>query len=228
MDNVMSFNNVQSQIMLHELFHLGYRSDRDSIGVSDPRCVDRGIKGRRGLAYGPARAKWLARATQGGPQVASTNNDNYVYFLISKWMTQRFGQYREPEFSAKLPKFGWPVEAFKRDDDALDDALTRRVDFLDGVSVEGAPEALPDFDIITDDAEFYGGEQDPEAADLMPTCNTDISDNALTTDAPCVEGVIDSFCEYLSNEWANMSCETPYEAMGYALTGSGSTEENLL
>ena len=48
--------------------------------------MDRAIKGLSGLAYGPARVKYLARRQDVGALAASTNNDNYVFFAISLFM----------------------------------------------------------------------------------------------------------------------------------------------
>ncbi|KAK4608824.1 hypothetical protein CLAFUW4_14797 [Fulvia fulva] len=47
---------------------------------------------KEGKAYGPDRAKWLTASVRGGALIATVNVDCYVYYLVSKFMQDRFGE----------------------------------------------------------------------------------------------------------------------------------------
>ncbi|MCJ1400570.1 hypothetical protein MMC11_003776 [Xylographa trunciseda] len=95
-DGVWADNDVrnlvcQGSLFLHEMFHMALRypgSTNPNIdpGISNPRCIDKEVRGLKGKAYGPARAKYLVRLTDVGALAGSVNNDNYVFFAISLFM----------------------------------------------------------------------------------------------------------------------------------------------
>ena len=92
-----------------------------------------------GTVYGPALAKRLARSTQGGALAASTNNDNNVYFAISRYMMQKFNvPYPQlPTYNGKPPK------------------VTDIADFQDSITIDKDPVVIPN-GTYPDDADFYG------------------------------------------------------------------------
>lgn len=98
------------------------------------------MTGYPGKAYGPSRAKQLARMDLGGPGATSINVDNYVFYAISWYM------YSKWKIIPKLPTYSWPVLSSVEgpDDNSADDA-----DDDDSIVIASGP--------ILDDADFYAG-----------------------------------------------------------------------
>lgn len=98
------------------------------------------VSGYPGKAYGPSRAKQLARIELGGPSAISINVDNYVFYAVSWYM------YNVWDIVPLKPKYGWPRlsadEHYPDDSDPLgDDGST--------MTVNGGA--------ILDDQDFYAG-----------------------------------------------------------------------
>lgn len=100
------------------------------------------VSGYPGKAYGPARAKQLARMDLGGPSATSINVDNYVFYAISWYM------YKKWSIIPKLPNYAWP-------------RLSAEEGYPDDSSPSDADDNDPDIVIangpILDDATFYAG-----------------------------------------------------------------------
>ena len=126
----------QGTAFLHEMMH----TSATSAGVSVPRCQDVEILGYPGKAYGPARAKQLARIELGGPEATSINVDNYVFYAATWYMYQKY------EVVPKEPKYAWPRLGL--DEYYPEDNATVADDFNSTASVSGT---------ILDDQDFYAG-----------------------------------------------------------------------
>jgi hypothetical protein len=220
-DSVATFQGVQSQAMLHELFHLQYSSDtvlRPAVGISSPRCIDRSVSGLQGKAYGPARAKYLARAQIAGPQAALSNVDNHVFFLICKWMYKTFG------VAASGPKFAWATAPMGKREDDDNPADFDDFDSWDDDSDNDTPEAMPNFEVNEDDDDFYGGTASTATPAWDMTCMSSVATDGPTTDVTYATEQINTYCTYLEQNSVSMSCQTPYAPIGYAASESNSDD----
>lgn len=67
--------------------------DYYGVGITYPKTQDVVLYSEKeGKAYGPDRAKWLTASVRGGALIATVNVDCYVYYLVSKFMQDRFGE----------------------------------------------------------------------------------------------------------------------------------------
>lgn len=98
------------------------------------------VNGYPGKAYGPSRAKQLARMELGGPEATSINVDNYVFYAVSWYMYTAF------DTVPTKPKYSWPRlsadEHYPADDNSLGD------DASDKTIQNGA---------LLNDQDFYAG-----------------------------------------------------------------------
>lgn len=124
-------------------------------------------------AYGPARAKYLAKMTSGGTTVAYANNGNYIYFAISMFMESRWGE------KVTMPKASWKGLA--------DASITEPFPYSsvddddDGPPITGNGELIPD-------EKFYGGdscESLDDCKDVCPVSRFPSLDNSASTDNCC-------------------------------------------
>lgn len=213
-DNVMSFYGTAPQIVLHELFHLEYspKSLRgNALSISDPRCLDRKVGGK--FIYGPAASKYLARITAGGLGVASINNDNYVYFLIAKYMTKTW---LTNGAVADKPKYKRPALK-KRQVDLDDDESETNIE---SPTDDDLPEEIADQPTEDDDSVFYAADQTVTPGAPSPQCaGTDV----LSTNQQYVADTIVKYCDYVDSINANLSCAAPYAPIGYQASDTDST-----
>jgi hypothetical protein len=139
--------------------------------------------------YGPQMAKMLARMTIGGPEATSMNNDNYVFFLISHFLQQR---YKHP---VKFPKWNSKTTG-KRQSDG--DEL-----FDDSDPGDDPPEPMASgLQYINDDSDFYGGTV--PNSEPKPHC---YGGNGPVGTTSVVDYGIDIYCGYTN---VSLSCDDPY------------------
>ncbi len=163
----------QATAFLHEMMH----TSATAAGVSSPRCQDVQVSGYPGKAYGPARAKQLARIELGGPEATAINVDNYVFYAATWYLYQLF--YVVP----KDPKYSWPRlaldEYYPSDDSTVAD------DFNSTSSVTGT---------ILDDQDFYDGTNYTPIGGFQPAGPTGLASatelipmlvTASPTNVPC-------------------------------------------
>ncbi|KAI9711127.1 MAG: hypothetical protein M1812_007231 [Candelaria pacifica] len=119
---------------LHEAFHTRktYHPKNDP-GFSDPQTIDRSITGRVGKAYGPAKAKALARLQDWGSYAAYTNTDNYVYYAVAIFMDNRY------HVRADKPPFSWPQKLTPPAAGVIDPVDGTAVSHDTGAAIEDRP-----------------------------------------------------------------------------------------
>ena len=144
----------QATAFLHEMMH----TSATVAGVSDPRCQDVEITGYPGKAYGPARAKQLARIELGGPVATAINVDNYVYYACTWYMWQKY------LVIPKQPKYAWPRLGL--DEHLPDDNSPVGDDFNSTASVSGT---------ILDDKDFYDGTNYTPSGGFQPAGPTGLA-----------------------------------------------------
>ena len=163
----------QATAFLHEMMH----TSATAAGVSSPRCQDVEVTGYPGKAYGPARAKQLARIELGGPVATAQNVDNYVFYAATWYFWNRW------LVVPKQPKYSWPRlandEYYPSDDSPVAD------DFNSSISVTGT---------ILDDQDFYDGTDYTPAGGFQPAGPTGLASTteviplfvtASPTNVPC-------------------------------------------
>ncbi|KJX95532.1 hypothetical protein TI39_contig4106g00029 [Zymoseptoria brevis] len=170
----------QATTLMHELLHIPRKTFFDN-GVSNPTGVDftltpyPPVPGRNnelqrvGSAYGPAKAKWLAK-TYGTPQ-AIMNVENYVYYALAQWMEKNrryllgengIADYPEPQWNVTNTT-STPSSQWKRQFPDVDLTMGGNDGNDFQVMSDTMPEQISDWD-------FYAGNSCATDNDCVSTC----------------------------------------------------------
>ncbi len=198
-DDVRSLTS-QATTLMHECFHTERKGGSDDPGWTKPRATDKSIRGFPGKAYGPARAKYLARATFGGPRVAYANVDNYVYYLSTVFMSNRWG------LTPYKPEAAWnSLHA--------EDAFGQ-----DAVDNDASDEPIANGN-MKDDKTFFGTDE--------PSICIGSPKGRPSTKQDWAARQIRDFCSYSADNKVKLSKDHNYAAKGYS-SAPGSQAQNSL
>lgn len=96
----------QATTFMHELLHINWGTAKECRGLNNgDACNDhwQNFGNKLSKMYRPGAAKYLARSNV---TLAATNNDNYAFYAVSKFMQKRWKQY--PKYpSAWDPSLTW-------------------------------------------------------------------------------------------------------------------------
>ncbi|KAI8718084.1 hypothetical protein NCS52_00886400 [Fusarium sp. LHS14.1] len=177
----------REQAMVHELFYLD--ENLVNLGNFVSHVTDRRLKiqGRRAstLANGPLYTKVLALYAKEGPGFwVATNADNLAFYILGKWIQERFGLYPYHPIAKDVP-----VDAFKkakRDDEPTDNPPDTP-DVWDPIRIVDGLLALGD---LNDLAVALGAGSREEARELYsddPDACLDLVGDGENEDPVCVD-----------------------------------------
>lgn len=109
--NAMNFR-TRATTFMHELLHVGWGTAKECRGLEDDLgCEDhfQVMGGKLDKSYRPGAAKLLARRNV---TLAATNNDNYVFYAVARFMQKEFGKY------PKYPSMWDPAKTRKENEEA--------------------------------------------------------------------------------------------------------------
>lgn len=124
------------------MFHIP-RKRRDVLddeGLVSPITMDKFVLGY-GKAYGPARVKQFARMMVGGSDPAHVNVDNYVYFLVARYLKNKWG-------ACTGPIAYWKPMDTKNEPRDVEPGYTTGDAYAENPSLELLPEPLSDWDLF--------------------------------------------------------------------------------